>query len=257
MAHFKKRYAWDATRRRLRPIPSGGSDSGGSTGEGGGSGTGSGEGGSGTGEGGGDPGSGGEGGGETRTFTQEDVNRIATREKNQGRQAATQELAEELGVSLDEAKSIIQEARKKEESEKSEAQKAKDAADREKQEAETAKAEAARERYEARVERALLRAGIDGDDESKLSRLSRMITVEVDASQEDINADVDQIKTDFPELFGAKEEGGGGRKPPPSSDPGGTPPKNRQQEDAFSKGAERAKQHASGGVSYEGIGAGN
>lgn len=251
MAHITKhRYLWDAERRKLRAIPAGasgepppdpGSGQGGSEGEGDPPASGGG-------------GSGGEGD-PPRTFTQEDVNRIAAREKNQGRQAATQELADDLGVSLDEAKSIIQEAQQKQEAEKSEAQKAKDAADREKQDAATEKAEAARERYEARVERALLRAGIDGDDETKLSRISRMITVEVGASQEDITADVEQIKTDFPELFGTKDEGGngGGRKPPPSSDPGGTPPKNRQQEDAFSKGAERAKQHAAGGVSYQGV----
>lgn len=189
---------------------------------------------------------GGQGGGgqgdppdSPRTFTQEELDRIATREKQRGEQAAQRQVAEDLGVSLDEAKRIITEHRTREESEKSEAQKARDQAEKEKADAEKAKADAARERYDTRVERALLRAGVP-DDEGKLDRVKRMVTAEVDADQDAISADVAQLKEDFPQLFAQQQSNGGGRAP--SGDPPGNPPKPKGGDDPLKRGAERAKQ---------------
>lgn len=206
---------------------------GGEGGEGGG-----GEGGDG-GEGGGEGGEGGGGGGgegEERTFTQADVTRIAKREQDKGRKAAASKLAEELGVSVDEAKRIIAEHRSREEAEKSEAQKAREAADAEKAEAAKAREAAARDRYDTRVERALLRAGVP-DAGDKLDRVKRMVTADVDSDDDAIRADVDALKKEFPQLF-EQPKGGG---PPPSGDPPGHPPKPKGSDDPMKRGAARAK----------------
>lgn len=174
-----------------------------------------------------------------KTFSQDDVNRIAAREKEQGRQAAAQSLADDLGVSLEEAKTIIKEHRDRSEAEKSEAQRAKEAADREKAEAAEEKKAAARERHETKVERRLIRAGVP-DDEEGLKRVMRMVTVEVGASDDDLQAEIDSIKTQFPTLFGTGE-GGGGRGRAPSGDPPGSPPKPKGGESRYARGVERAK----------------
>lgn len=228
MAHL---YVWDRLRRKLRVVPRGGN------GEGEGGDGGQGEGGSGSegGSSGGGGGSGGEGGddGATRTFTQDEVSNIAAREKAQGRQAAENQLAEDLGVPIEEAREIIEQHRQREEAEKTEAQKAREAADREKAEAEQAKAEAARERHDAKVERALLKAGVNPDI---LERATPSLNLEVGADDAAIKAEIDALKKDVPSFFGT------GNGKPPSSTPGGTPPSGGQpNKDAFDKGAERAK----------------
>lgn len=177
-----------------------------------------------------------------KTFTQEELNRIAAREKQEGQRAAQQQVADDLGVSLDEAKRIIQEHHSREEADKTEAQRAREQADREKAEAEREKQTTAAERHDARVERALLRAGVpDSDeDEGKLDRVKRMVTVDVGAEYEDIKADVETIKKDFPQLFESTPSPGNGRAP--SGDPPGQPPRQKTGgEDPMKKGAARAK----------------
>lgn len=238
MAHLKDKnllYVWDDERRKLYVVPAG------AEGEGDPPGTTPPTGGEG-----GDGGEGGSGGGdEPRTFTQEEVTRMMAREKSQGREAAERALSEELGVSLDDAKSIIKAARDAEEAAKSEAQREKEAAEAARREAEAEKAAAARERHDLKVERML---GIA--DEAKAARVRKMLTVEAGASDDDIQADIDSLKADFPELFTTGESGGGKRKPPSSSPPG-TPPPPKPSEDAFSRGKERAAKYRRGGVSYE------
>lgn len=206
-------------------------------GEGGG-GEGGGSGGGGT-EGGGGGQGGGSGSGE-KTFTQAEVNAMMAREKDQGARSAAEQLAKDLGTSVEEAKAIIKEHHDRVEGEKSEAQKARDAADKEKAEAEKAKSEAAQERHEAKVERLLLRAGLDpGDEDKRLTRAMRMIDIEVGAEDTVVQAAVDDIKKDEPGWFGE-----GVKSKPKNSDPKGTPPKPKVDEDGYSRGQARAKQMA-------------
>jgi hypothetical protein len=229
MQHIRRRYVWDRLRGRLYPVPMGA-------------------------EGEGDPpGGGGEppkniAGDEPLQLTQSQLNAMMTREKNQGRQAAQQELADQLGVPLEEAKSILTAARERSDAEKTEAQRAKEAADAEKAQAAQDREAAARERYETRVERALIRAGVSPDDSSRLADLARLVTSPRDADLDAISEDVKTVKERYPELFG---ETSGGPKPLPSSDPKGGPPRRRGTEDAMARGAERAKRHGRRGVQYD------
>jgi len=60
--------------------------------------------------------------------------------------------------------------------------------------------------------------------------------VEVGADEAKVTKAVEDLRKDWPELFG-------GEAPPPSpnGDPKGAPPKGRKTEDAYTKGMERAK----------------
>lgn len=218
MSHLQagKTFLWDSERRKLRPIPAGGSDVPPS-----GEGEGSGEGGSDEGE------------GADKVFTQEELNRIAAREKAQGRAAAEKQLAEDLGVTIEEAKAIITAHREQEEANKTEHQKAmEDAAERQRK-ADEAAATAQQTTHEATVERLLVRAGANPD---LLDRAARSMLLEVGADEATVNAEIDKLKNEVPSFFG------GGKQPPPSSTPGGSPPPGGQKiKTALERGAERAK----------------
>lgn len=188
-----------------------------------------------------DAGATGNAGGATqpeKTFTQAEMTNIATREKEQGKRAAQEEVAKALGVSVEEATTIIADAKKRGDAEKSEAQLAREAADRATAEAETAKAEATRERHAARVERALASAGVT--DEKKIVRLGRLIDVEPGAELEDITSAVKALQAEMPELFG--------RPVSPNGDPPGKPPgKGTKDESAMERGMKRGRDRAAVG----------
>lgn len=177
-----------------------------------------------------------------KTFTQAELNAIATREKNEGKAAAERSIAEQLGVSIEDAKAIIKQSKDAADAKKSEADKDREAAAKEKTAAEADRQAAALEVHNARLERAFLKEGIDFDElgEDKAKRLLGLVTAQSGASYDDVLKDVQQIKADFPALFGAPEETGTKRKAP-GSDPKGAPPKPNAGEDKYAKGAERAK----------------
>lgn len=155
-----------------------------------------------------------------KKFTQDDLTRIATREKQEGRTAAQNELLKSLGVeTLDQAKDALKRQRDAEQSTLTQAQKDADKAAKDASEAAGVKAEALRERLMARVERALVRAGVaDGT----LDDVAKLVTVADDADADAILAAVEALKTRIPALFGpAPPEPGKG--PPKPSDPGSGP----------------------------------
>lgn len=184
------------------------------------------------------------------SFTQDDLNRIATREKAEGERAAAARFAQDLGVSLEDAKRIIAEAKTREDSQKSEAQRETEAAATARSEADKEKAAAAKERHEARLDRAFVVAGIT--DEAKIAKFSRLLDVELGASPEDVKKAIESLKTDMPELFGAADPDPTKRVPPkaPNSDPKATPPAPKQSEDAFQRGMELAAMRGNRGNPY-------
>jgi hypothetical protein len=178
-----------------------------------------------------------------KTLTQSEVNVIAAREKAEGKRAAEASIAESLGVTIEEAKTILAKHKETEDAKKTEADKAKEAADREKASATTEKSAAAKEIHETRLERAFRKEGLDLDSsDDKTKRVLRMVTVEPGASYEDVLKDVQSVKADFPALFDEQDPKDPKRRAP-SSDPKGKPPKQTGTEDSFARGAERAKSH--------------
>lgn len=201
----------------------------------------------------GDPSGGGGaagGGGAPAGVPQSEVDRIVRGRVEETRKSTLAKLQEELGVDLDTAKQLIADSKKKQDDEKSDAQKAREQADQERAAAEREKQEAALDRHNSKVERALLRVAptFEKDDDGKkldawVTRVSRLVNgeVEVGAEADAISDAVKALRDDMPELFGsAKKEGG--EEPPPPGDPKGGPPKGGKSEDAFARGAERAKQ---------------
>lgn len=184
-----------------------------------------------------------------KMLPQSQVDAIAAREKAEGKRAAEQALATELGVDLATAKQIITKAREAEDAQKTDAQKAREAADAEKTAAEAEKQAAKVEVYNTRLERAFVRTGLElGDtdaDKAKMARIQRMVSTEPGATFDEILADVQAIKTEFPGLFDGKTPEKTPQRRAPGSDPKGKAPAPKGGEDAMAKGRERARRHRS------------
>lgn len=182
------------------------------------------------------------GGTGDKTFTQAELNAHTAREKAEGKRAGEKAVADQLGVSIEEAKKIIEDSKAKAESEKSEAQKATDAAAA--REAAAAEREAAANRrvHDADVRDALREAGVKPERATKVS--SMLTDVDVGADEAAIKAAVEGLKKEFPELFGVTVGGA------PSSDPGKGPGGKPAGEDAVARGAERFKSGGGATDSY-------
>jgi len=166
------------------------------------------------GEGGG--GGGGGGGDNDRTFTQEEVNRIATTQSDKAERSAKRKFEEELaeklgGKSIEDMTAMMAALQSKEDEKKTEVEKALEAATVTKTEADAIKREAAQDRYEARLERALTKAGMD----EKIQATVSVPGINFESSAEDIAEAIEKLKTDIPAFFAAPGEG----RPIPKADP--------------------------------------
>lgn len=157
---------------------------------------------------------------------------MMAREKDEGRRAAERKLQEDLGVTPDEAKTILDAHRKAEDDKKTEADKI--AEDRRKLDDD--RAEVAQTKHNSLVERSVILQGVT--DEKRISRIVKILEDDVQrgAKPDDIAAAVTKLKEEMPELFGT-----GSTPPPPSGGPQGTPPKPKLSDDAYGRGSERAK----------------
>lgn len=182
---------------------------------------------------------------EDKKFTQADLNKIGAKQKAEGRAAAEKAVVDLLGCTPAEAAEIVKKHREAEDATKSEAEKEKAKAGQATAAAEKAKADAEQAKHESLIERALLRSGFTADDsdegQKRLTRVRKMITVEVGASFEDVLDDVKDVKTDFPALFAEQDPKDSGKKPGrlPNSDPSGKPPRPTGGEDKYDAGAKR------------------
>lgn len=150
-----------------------------------------------------------------RTFTQDELNAILARERTSAQQAATQQLANDLGVSLDEAKQIVAQRKSDDDAKRTEAERAAAAWKTAQEGAEAIKAAAEQERHEAKLERALSRAGLDVDNETMRRAGLAALDVPANADAAAVTAAVEQLKTDAPALFGSAST----TVTPPSSTP--------------------------------------
>lgn len=189
---------------------------------------------------------------EGKFLSQAEVDRIVQERVGQTKRQTEDSVAKQLGVTVDEAKAIIKAQRDAQDKEKSEAQLAREQADRERQEADSEKSEAKRETHDAKVERALIRAlPKDLDDDvldKKITRLSRLLDVEVGADLAAVRKAVEALKKEEPLLFGVTAAPT--KQGVPNSDPSGKPPKPKGSEDAFARGLEKAKTTPSSGYSF-------
>lgn len=184
-----------------------------------------------------------------KTFTQEDLNRVASREKKEGRAGAKREILEELGVDdLEAAKEAIAAKTQREEEQRTETEKA--LAKAAEAEAKAAKKEAELEQrlHDSTVKDALLEAGVD---RKNVSRIVSMVTVEVGADEEAITEAVEELREDLPNLFTEQEsddddddedKGPPKKKAPVGSDVGNAPPKSKKSKSGKDKAMDKLRE---------------
>lgn len=150
--------------------------------------------------------------GDGKTFSQEDVNRIAGQRATESAEAAQRRVADDLGVPLADAKRIIKEAQEREESQKSELEKEKTA--RQKAEERATKAETlANERFvSAELKGALRDAGINKDRISAAVKLADTDKLSVkNDSVDGLDTVVKAVKDGYPEWFEASSDNKDGK----------------------------------------------
>lgn len=163
-------------------------------------------------------GSGGGGKGDEKLFTQDELSRRATAEREQGERAGRRAILEELGVgSADEAKAAVQAAtaarRAEEERTLGATEAARRAADEDRATAARLKADALRDRNVSRVHVALMAAGL-GDTDAKgetghLARVAKLVDVDLAAENLDesaVTAAVAKLKDSVPALWAQQHE---------------------------------------------------
>lgn len=159
---------------------------------------------------------------EPKTFTQEEVDRMVGRARGEAKRSAASELAEQLGCTVEEAKAKIAAATAADDALKTETQRALDAATAAQAEAERARTAAAAERVAAKVERKLLKAGVD---DKALGRAVGLVNVAPDADDDTIDTEIEALKVDVPALFtptaSDTKPPAGATPPRPPARPGG------------------------------------
>ncbi|NUS25036.1 MAG: hypothetical protein HOV92_12550 [Streptomyces sp.] len=174
------------------------------------------------------------------TFTQEDLERIAAKEKSQGERAGARKALEEFAAehgfnNVDDAKAFIEAARKAQEDALSEQERAKKKLEADQQAIATERQTLAAERRTLRREQALSRLGaVDTTDDQgrtipnlqdALAMLDRDLAATPDADETTVAKAAGKLKARRPELFGAPPVPQNPQMPPaPGGAPAGGPP---------------------------------
>lgn len=184
-------------------------------------------------------------------ISQEEMNRIAAREKSQGQAEKEREIAEKFGVSVEEAERIVKDHRESQDKLKSEAERDREAAAREKAEAERAKTDGTAKEHLLNVKLALVDHGVK--DATKLDKIAKLVDVENGADGDKIKAAIEALSKDMPELFGQPDPNAPRPPAPPAppSDPNARPPAPRQGDDDYEKAKERGRQSGGSRGSWE------
>jgi hypothetical protein len=169
------------------------------------------------------------------TFTQDEVNALAAKEKDQGRRAgardALKEFAEKNGFSsIDDAAAFIAAGRQAQQDALSEQERQQQQLAQDRKAVDEERAQLATERRTLLREQALTRLGaLDSDDapnlQDALAMLDRDLREEPDADAAAVTAKAEALKKRRPELFGATPTAPAPAMPPaPGGAPAGGPP---------------------------------
>ncbi|MFE1949915.1 hypothetical protein ACFW9D_05535 [Streptomyces sp. NPDC059524] len=179
------------------------------------------------------------------TFTQEDLERIAAKEKAQGQRAGARQALDEFAAehgftTVDDAKAFIAAARKAQQDALSEEEKRRQELEKREQDLAAREAAAiARERAAAR-RAVLVGLGATGDD---LEDAAALLRVADDADEQAVADAAEKLKERRPELFGVKPQTPPSQLPPaPGSAPAGGSPARQpaSKEDAWARARARA-----------------
>lgn len=174
-------------------------------------------------------------------MSQEDVQRIAAREKDQGARAERRRILTSLGLDpetgkLEDVKTALDAARDAEAARLSEAERRERAAEQREQQAAERERIANERSHRARLTEVLAVAGVT--PEARDDARTLLASVPADAEDDAIAEAVAALKTRLPALFGAQPQ-----TPPPLPSGGGTgtPPRPQPTGDAYTRGLERAR----------------
>jgi len=175
---------------------------------------------------------------EGKIFTEEQLDRIigkrAKEAEKTAKQATEAAIAQQLGVSIEEAKKIIEASREADEAKKSEIDKLKEQNESIKKYGDTKISEVQREHHIDRVKLNLIRAGValpedtaetpDASDKA-LDRVVGLVSVPIGASVEEIKDNIAELKIEFASLFAQPEKKEDPQLGNPGSHPSGGPRK--------------------------------
>lgn len=168
------------------------------------------------------------------SFTQDDLDRIAAKEKAQGQRAGARQALEDFAAehgfnTVDDAKAFIAAARSAEEAKKSEEQKRQEELDRREQDLAQREAAAAAMQRSAARRAVLVGLGATGDD---LEDAAALLRVTDDADDQAVQDAAAALKERRPELFGVKKTPEPNALPPaPGGSPAGGPPRTHVSKD--------------------------
>lgn len=160
-----------------------------------------------------------------KTYTQRDLNRIAKREKEQGKKAAFQAVADDLGMSLEDAKAFIEEARSKVSKDDEDSNKSLTRAKEKEARAAQLLNDAIEIRNTSKVVAKLVRAGMEPKAAERLGSTVNLDLTNDDLDDDDIADAVDEMREEMPTLFPSTETPAtnlpGAPRPPKDSTPRG------------------------------------
>jgi hypothetical protein len=163
----------------------------------------------------------------TPQFTQEDLERIAAREKSQGERAgarkALEDLARELGFTTpDDVKTFVATARKAQQDALSEEERRRQELEQKERDLAAREAAALARERDANRRAILVGLGATGDD---LEDAAALLRVADDADEQAVREAAEKLKERRPELFGARPAPAPSPLPPaPGGAPAGAPP---------------------------------
>jgi hypothetical protein len=182
---------------------------------------------------------------QTQELSAEELEKMAARASDRGGRKAVNKLTEEAGFSSrQEMLDYIKAQREREDSEKSELEKAQTVAQSKLSEAQSLVESVQAERFDLAIERRVIRAGVADE---KVERIVTLIKSEIgdtdpDAWNEDIEAALESVREDLPELFGKSSSattGSGDGGVPTSPPPPPVDQVNKQVEELLSRGRVR------------------
>jgi hypothetical protein len=183
-----------------------------------------------------------------RTFTQEQLNRI-NKDSNAkaaaaAKQQALQEIADTLGMSLEDAKTVLQERQAEEDAKKSELDRIREELESTKTTSGTTITELQQTNHKLNVKLQLSQAGLNLPEDKKeaaeaLERVVGLVTAPVGAAADDIAENIGALRQQFPALF---SDGTLKPTPNPPSNPSGAPRQLSLGANASDIGAELAAQ---------------
>lgn len=162
-----------------------------------------------------------------KTFSQGQVNRLNTEARKRGEEEARKALAEQWGVSLEEAEKRIKASIEQEEASKSELQRLNETLETTKRDTESTVSTLKQDNHRLNVKLQLAQSGLalpedKAERAEALDRVIGLVTAPVGATDEEIVENINKLREQLPSLFTTQPATPAGNVP---SNPRGTPAK--------------------------------